>query len=595
MRKNRKSGHRTAKSPPPQSAGRRNELHQGLSSWLSRSDLEWITRIPHPPIGKPDQILGEEDAAIEWEEGHSKQAVAVFTPIETYSEWTTPGALLLFGRRGTGKTALIRMVDYQVKRGGLPEYQISWVFDSEEIILHLATLIENSVVAQVDVLQLAKAITPIWFWQFMVSAMAAVVEDYRSRSESPADVEKCREFLDSVVEDERKNEAVRKAIWQHLLSCVKEVVESALSRDPIPEFLIGIEREFNSAAFQGAVAALTRVTMNRPCLVTTDSGDVYPIRDSTVNAVVTALINAVSDIRRDRGTTGLVVKAAFPSEIEPYLRHFNAGKIGGKTVTIMWRYRDLVSFLAKRYRQKLFPRSSKTELKSLDDLQAARRFLYHYLPPSITTRIGLDWDTLSYLVRHTQKTPREVLLLANTILTYAARHHTLDLYHIAKRPDVIVTGTHAALDSLVRDAINMYEHILPDVARIISRLLGQKRSVFDHREFSSFVKGVGTVPRRSLEREEIMGLAVRMGVVGFVHAAHRIESAQRWVLEVIFEYQVKQVLEPTEGAWFVVHPMFYEWLQSKVEAKTLTYPLAYEAEEQEALIAAGVVPFWKAT
>ena len=62
----------------------------------------------------------------------------------------------------------------------------------------------------------------------------------------------------------------------------------------------------------------------------------------------------------------------------------------------------------------------------------------------------------------------------------------------------------------------------------------------------------------------------------------------RYLLQGLFEYQVKQTLTPGVGGLCVVHPMFYEWLGTKVDSGTFVYPMAFENEERDILQTYGI-------
>jgi predicted Ser/Thr protein kinase len=81
--------------------------------------VEPFERVETPDFIKrysvPKHFFGQEDASAEWMD--PKQSAALFFHTESYTEFKKRDCLYLFGRRGTGKTALIRMLDYESNNG----------------------------------------------------------------------------------------------------------------------------------------------------------------------------------------------------------------------------------------------------------------------------------------------------------------------------------------------------------------------------------------------------------------------------------------------------------------------------------------------
>src|SRR5215207_3218009 len=88
-----------------------------IQEWLRNHQPKWKPRQPRAEQNfVPRPIFGEEDAAIEWE--HNLKPEQIFAPIASYEEFASRGALFLFGRRGTGKTALLHMLTHHINNGG---------------------------------------------------------------------------------------------------------------------------------------------------------------------------------------------------------------------------------------------------------------------------------------------------------------------------------------------------------------------------------------------------------------------------------------------------------------------------------------------
>jgi len=344
----------------------------------------------------------------------------------------------------------------------------------------------------------------------------------------------------------------------------------------------GITQQFSDEDHHRTVKALIAITKTKPVLVMLDAGEAYEARRPDTNAVISALINAVHWFRVNRGGAGTYVKAAFPSEVLPHVLAFNRGKIEGKTVVIIWTHHDLVSFLAKHYSRHILANAKTADLDRLNSYPIAKKLLYEHLPATVKMRSGVTFDTLAYIARHTLKTPRQMIILMNSVLTYAKRE-ALDFTDLRERQDVIVDGVHARLDHLVLDAIDMHKFLYPDVEHIVRRVLSDCESHFAATALDTRMKAIRDIRAADdLGRFEVVRVLFEVGVLGVAHQAHQIGEAQ-WLLEGRFEYQVKDTLVVNNESWCLIHPMFFEWLRTKVDATTMNYPVAFENEEREVL------------
>lgn len=556
-----------------------------IAEWVTTVRPNWKTRIPSQVYGMPDPILGPEDAGVEWSQ--AEKPVHIFTTIDTYEQIKSADGLFLFGRRGTGKTALIRMLDYEIKSKQVARYHSSWVCDSHPLILGISAQLRQTRVVELSHAELAAALEMVWVWFAYTSAMIATIERSPNTLAEPLELKQLRSYLEVILGadvDAWPRTNVREVLEKQLAQALRRLPLSPTAGD-VKNALADV---FDSQEHRRAISLLLPLLAKSPCLVVLDAGEVYAIRDALPAATITALIATVHSFANDRGGRGLFLKAAFPSEILPHMYAPNAGKMKGRIVLIHWTYRDLVVFIAKRYRLALFGDGQSKEFDRLQSFDEARSFLYKYLPSHITTRTGVQFDTLSYVVRHTQKTPRQVILLMNSVLTFAQRKK-VGIDRVYDQPTIIVNGVHARLEHLVADAIDMHKEIYPDIELLIKRVLSQQDSYFRGSRLDALVKRVSDYRDvHDISRTLVKRILFEVGVLGLAYEAHSIGTDGKWLLEGLFEYQLKDTILPNEEAWCMVHPMFYEWLQSRVDQTTFSYPMAYEDEEKAVLESFGV-------
>jgi hypothetical protein len=501
--------------------------------------------------------------------------------METYDELRSPRSLFLFGRRGTGKTTYLNMLHSEVSKDLVSSYGTCCILQSQPLILGIAAQVRSSALAHLPEAELADALMPVWKWIISVAAMQATYGDAEPLATEPLEVKQLRAYVEQALgpPGESVNDTLR--------SRMHDLLFDALAADPGPE-LAGkaygnINRAFRSEAFVAASATLSKVARKKPCLVLLDAGDVYAVRDPIPKAAITALIATLTDFANAREKTSVIAKAAFPSEILPHVYPYNRGKMEGRIVIINWSYRDLVALLARRFASingaQLVPD------EELDDPLRAQAFIYKTLPSQIETRVGIAFDTLAYIIRHTQRTPRQVIMLMNGILTHAKSARWKIGTPVGDR-QIIVKGVHLYLGHLVNDSIDMHRSIYDRLDQIVQGTLAQQECYFQSDSLGRMVKEVSHVRHSlDLERVDVVRLLFEIGVLGIAHEAHHLKEqvSPRYLLQGLFEYQVKQTLTPGTGGLCVVHPMFYEWLGTKVDSGTFVYPMAFENEERDIL------------
>lgn len=548
------------------------------------SEYKWVTQfvdVIQQHI-TPKAFLGEEDATDEW--AGKEKPINVFLHIDSYGVFKEEDSLFLFGRRGTGKTTLMQMLQYEVRKGELRNYAFAWIMSGDDPYSNLAIQMRTSPLSQLPPTELVYLLIKKWFWIFKTSAMAAVLE---AHSEEP---NKDISTISSYLSKQNLIDVVNKFKIKPLERLTDILVEELEAVEYVPTkvgaALAKITKRLFTPDFNDAEAALCRVLKEKgKCLVMVDAIEQYQLNDDISKSIVTALIEATRQMYTHRENTYIVVKVAFPSEIYPHLSSLNQEKVERKNIFILWRYRDLVSLLAKRYRQMLFKDKELSAYEKLEKFDNALGFLYQYLPKQVKTKSGIYLDTLAYIIRHTQKKPRQVILLMNVILTLS-ESQKIDFKKITEKS--IVDGTHARLDILVKGALDMYEQIYPDAEQLVKHTLTRANSYFDSSSLDILLKETSSLrKKRNLSREDVKRLFLETGVIGIKGEEHRLTDPYK-LWEALFEYQVKGTLAITQRSECVIHPMFYEDLQINVDMSTIIYPIPQEDEERKRLEEGGI-------
>jgi hypothetical protein len=540
----------------------------------------------------PGDFLGDEDASVEW--SRDEKPVNLFLHTETYNSFKEDHFLFLFGRRGTGKTAIIRMLQYEIRANLLKGYNYSWRINSEDAYSNLIDSLKNTIQNSDIDLSTIRDLTKKWIWLFYVSAMEAVILKHYQDVKHDKNYDIILKYLkkQSLIIDDGNEEVkfhhtpIEKitSLLNECLSSVKNNYKEAAAISVLAQ-LIG---HLYTCDFDKAKEALLKIiSKNKRCLILIDSIEQYYINNRTSQAITTALIKATYDAYIEASRTGLYIKVAFPSELYTYLSPQNKEKIESKNIFILWSYKDLVSLLAKRYNYMLFNANPNTG--SYEDFKEEhpKEFLYQFIPGSVMARNGLNIDTLAYIIRHTQKKPRQVILLMNIIINYAMKKKGESIYSLSTGS--IINGVHARLDILAKGALDAYEQIYPNVTLVIQKSLLNSKCYFNYSEFDKLIKESRGIRKEDcLTVNEVKSIFLGTGAVGIICKKHFLKNLNRELWECSFEYQMKDTIAVNNTIQFVVHPMFYSFFKCKVDRDIIIFPQPQENEEKEYLKAQGI-------
>ena len=521
----------------------------------------------------PDNLVGEEDASVEWEEPES--SAELFINTETYNDFKKENCLYLFGRRGTGKTAFIKKLNYEIKNGENQIYCASWIIDQEDAYIELATQLRGSPFISHPSNEIINFLIKKWIWVIQVSAMLSVVTTFGNNSSRLDELKLIKKYLEeqNLLQSRTGSVAVSR-LCDILINCLLDIDYAPAK---IGAAIAKMSRELKNIEFENALFATSKILKreNKKSLIFIDSIEQYDLNDSINECIVISLVEAVRRCHKIRNKTNILAKAAFPSEIYSQIRVLNPGKVEGKNLFILWRYKDLVCLMAKRFYRYLYDEKSADRIADFSNYNIAKAFIYEHLSPTVNAVQGLEFDTLAYIIRHTQKKPRQAITILNIILT-CAQNSPIDVRNIPS--EFIPIGVHARLDILIKETLSVYEQVYNNCEKIVSAILTKAPCSFHVFELDKLLKEISSLRAEScLSNEEVKRMLIECGVVGTERTVHTFNGKS--VVEGLFEYQIKGVLSLSNRTNLVVHPMCYEHCQINLNHDRFVYPMPYENEE----------------
>lgn len=339
---------------------------------------------------------------------------------------------LIIGRRGSGKSALAHYFSFQTRYPNASCVRIEEPELYREII-HRIEKADASLPPEVLVPWLTSlwsyAIWQLLFEHFGVDA-AAKASPVKSDSSAVSGVEATPDKL------------LLKII--NSLGSTKTKTESVLKR---------AKSRLEEAHFLKLKKAVLERSHELPVIIAIDTLEKYDVANQALMNTLSALVHCVSQMCDECAGHGIHVKVFLPGEVFPYLEDrylLNPTKVVRNPEFLLWRPKDLLRLICWRFVTLLGRRRdglSAPERRALDQMTALdwkdSRKVYkevwvRFFGETVQNSRGAEEETWSYVLRHTQMRPRQLITICNSIAEMARREDRFLQYG---------QGTHSGRDS----------------------------------------------------------------------------------------------------------------------------------------------------
>lgn len=515
--------------------------------------------------------LGKTDAAKEWndDKGIAKN---LFLHTKTYSDFLEEDSLILLGRTGTGKTAILRCIEEEVKNKIITNisYVVRIHVDDITTIISEYELIDNTEITKI-------AIKKCTEWIINIYIMKELIQNINCSNE----LQTVNRFLTNIGINRRSHNIVKKMknIIKIMSNAPGKVGEVASLVKKISESI----DELHSEEYCDAVEELHNFLSNNNVLVLIDSANEYNLNCNETVIIVKALISNCFNFYDNFSKWHIYLKLALPSELYTHILQTLPGKQRGNTVVIQWKYDNLVTFIAKRiffYMQKsqynyLFSFLSEFDLKQLDNRATAEELIFKFMPQMCPTSLNYDFKTIAYCIRHTLKKPRELLYIFNALIDKIIQNNNINYF--LENAIEIKNVIHSTQELMIGSALSMYNESFPQIEEACSRVLSNNYYLFRGSEISTRLKEAAA--HTHLNSEDVKKILLESGLIGIVSEHNEIKPHNTYlgneksihVITARFEYQIKGFLTFSNNEYYVIHPMCYEHFTCYVDKNTLIY------------------------
>jgi hypothetical protein len=464
-----------------------------------------------------------------------------------------PETYLIVGRRGSGKTALSQYFSFQ------SSYPNPIYIDVDEPIVYQQVLSDiaskTSEAREIAIPRLKR------LWLYIIWCL---IFDH-CKNESPAIEGACNEnrpsgrvsnFIGSILD--RLLKSLHEDQTHHIGQCVEALLK---------------EEKLDAARKE-----ILKLTRKRPVIVSMDTLEKYDVNDKGLMNAMAALVQCAADFNLDYRDKGIHLKVFMSGEVFPFLKAEviqNPLKSIKDPVYLFWRSKDLLRLISWRLyhhlkQQNILREESKGQIDWRNHREVRAKMWDPYFGNDVINGRGIQEDTLSYVLRHTQKRPRQVILLCNAIAQRGTATGKFPFLH-----DHIRDGIKSLETELAVEIINSYSSLYPRVSRIVGGLMnmpvlftGNELDRRAHETASYWPPGTYSPPA-------FRNLVAELGIVG------RVRRKTKAYTEAVFEYSLRDGLDLTHRDECAIHPMFFSKFNIQINTEPPVLPITLEPEQED--------------
>jgi len=354
-----------------------------------------------------------------------------------------------------------------------------------------------------------------------------------------------------LIGEEIKKRPKHMTLWQNL----PDKIRSYISNRDIFAASTSNGAGLTSEDFSEALSDFLQ-SRNKSSVVTFDNVEEHKFEE-VQNAVLAGLCAATGDII-NAPTGPLDVKLCLPAEIFASLSTFlfRPDKDFHKRQYLHWNAEELMHLAAHRLKTylEIYNPASAATLGDADitERAALKLFWSFFLPQKITNSVGIDEDPLTYILRHTQMLPRQLLSILNNIAARKQRDETSDIQFDESD---IIAGVMKSEETNKDAVLSMYMRRYRQVHELFSLVLPRLTPVFSYGKLQSIWQSSAKKMMEQMNCSDFLQfwrLMLSTGALGVVEGSG---SSDIYVVG-RFEYNTEHQLYISDKDELCVHPMF---------------------------------------
>lgn len=466
---------------------------------------------------------------------------------------------IILGRRGSGKTAYLRSVFFDKQFDYYTEIR------TNEALANVISVIQDMTKEGVFV----ETVAALWETVLWVS----VFSEMRSIMGSAKECELVEAYLAKV--GVRDKDTMDSILWT-----IADVMSERMKDKPagvVSEVL----RRFDKISFDETQAAVIGYLnrQRKTFVILLDSLDNFRLEINSVARAIEGLLKCIGAMNRPSDAVN--VRFCLPAELyHKFVRlSSNPNKDFRRKLTIQWTAKELVLLAAQRYKLylSLYDLSCYAQIKKLDttNYSDAQKLMKMFLPEKVTNRFGVSEDIISYIMRHTQLSPRQLLMMLNTIFTYKNGN---DGPMISE--NAVVRGIRSTEQVLINEVVNAYRPIYPNADIVCQRCFPELKKKFTLGDLQRTFRTHGKRAMESDDFFDFQRMLIQIGAIG------RVISETDVYIKGLFEYTVPHELVTSTDDLYCIHPLFSGILcrensYGNGKNQKFVYPYGAEVEDED--------------
>jgi hypothetical protein len=314
------------------------------------------------------------------------------------------------------------------------------------------------------------------------------------------------------------------------------------------------------------------------CLVVVDTILDYFKKEEIFISCIEGLIYAVLDMTCTKYHKNLEIKCCIPGEVYPHIQTWEKTKVQDHLVFIEWTAKDLIRMISKRLMHHLVAdRGAKVrEFKEInwenyDDVK--RKAWDRYFPESVINAVGKEEETHTYILRHTQQTPREIIRIVNEIIRDSFGCGESDDLNCSILQLNIVKGVHRAVKLTMNELIGSNQYLMPYLDKILSTSFQSKTkimSIQDIRKYLSYSRKYWKQSELLIDGDNVILNLISIGFIGLVL---NYDEENSFMYKTRFYYLSPDIGLDVDG-YYAIHPIFYDSFNVKRDKSRFVYPVS---------------------
>lgn len=455
---------------------------------LYKEDIRQCKKVIAPSTSV-EHRLGQFDAKNEWQ--NQKEASAKFLNTRAYKKFTQDDYIILIGRTGTGKTCILKKLQYEIENRNNSELNFKYAIslDFKPYLVELIKLgeINNTFTSLYNLEKNIEMLLNLEVMRKIYNDTDFVDLDYTSSK-------KIKKYL----VDNHINTAID--LFSQAINEMKSLYEDSNAGKLFGTLCIldRLRAKYVNVEYDVIMRDIYDFLNNQRMLILIDSMDRYDIREPEVVLVTQKLVEvAFNSFFYHIKEHNILVKIALPAELSTLFIYRLPAKQQQNSVTIEWKYKELITMISIRWFYYCKYKSNDNLLEELangwtlndfyDNYTLSKQFLLKILPEKCKATISLNFDTLAYCIRHTQKKPRQLMNIFNVFVDKIIENKSTSFFF--DNPNLISYCIHTTQSDIINDTVNMYNDLAnARILEICTEIFYKKRYLITKEELMKYIK-----------------------------------------------------------------------------------------------------------